>query len=104
MSMRKRRSEAEWCELIEQQAQSGLSGLDFCRQHGLLAKTFYRQRKLLRRKGLVPVTSPFIQVQPMPAPVMPLHPGAVLQYRESRLQLSAGTDPSWLTQLMKTLS
>ena len=104
MPNRDRRSNAEWQKIIERQEQSGLTGVAFCLQEGIYAKTFYRQRKLLRRKGLVADTKPFIQVQPKPVPAMSIQPGIVLQYRDSRLQISAGTEPLWLAQLMKALS
>jgi hypothetical protein len=89
--------------LIEQQAGSGLSGLAFCQQHGLLAKTFYRQRKRLRRTGLVPTAHPFIKVEPRPVQPASTPPGAILQYRNSQLQLPVGADPAWLARLMNSL-
>jgi len=104
MPNRDRRSNAEWQKIIERQEQSGLTGVAFCLQEGIYAKTFYRQRKLLRRKGLVAETKPFIQVLPKPVQAMPIQPGIVLQYRGNRLQMPAGTEPHWLAQLMKALS
>jgi len=104
MPKRDRRSNAEWQDIIERQKQSGLTGVAFCLQEGIYAKTFYRQRKLLRRKDLVAETKQFIQVQPKPVPALPIHPGIVLQYRDSRLQMPARTEPLWLAQLMKALS
>ena len=104
MPKREHRSTAEWQGIIERQDQSGLTGVAFCLQEGIYAKTFYRQRKLLRRKGLVVETKQFIQVQPKSVPTMPIQPGMVLQYRDSRLQMPAGTEPLWLAQLMKALS
>lgn len=104
MPKRAHRSDAEWQQIIQQQEQSGLTGLAFCEREGLYAKTFYRQRKLLRRKGLVAKTHRFIQVQPKPVSALQFQPGAILQYRDSRLHLSAGTDSLWLSQLMKALS
>ena len=101
--MRKRRSADEWRQLIEQQAGSGLSGLAFCQQHGLLAKTFYRQRKLLSDRGLVPTVHPFIKVDPGSVQQAATPPEAILRYRDSRLQLPAGTDPVWLARLMNSL-
>ena len=71
MPKREHRSNAEWQDIIERQEQSGLTGVAFCLQEGIYAKTFYRQRKLLRRKGLVAETKPFIQVQPKPVQAMP---------------------------------
>jgi len=104
MPKREPRSDTEWQNIIERQEQSGLTGVAFCLQEGIYAKTFYRQRKMLRRKGLVAETKQFIQLQPKPVQAMPIQPGVVLQYRDSRLQIPAGTEPLWLAQLMKALS
>ena len=101
--MRRRRSADEWRQLIEQQAGSGLSGLAFCQQHGLQAKTFYRQRKLLIGSGLVPTVHPFIKVDSGPVQRAATRPEAILHYRDSRLQLPLETDPAWLAQLMNSL-
>ena len=103
MPKREHRSNAEWQDIIERQEQSGLTGVAFCLQEGIYAKTFYRQRKLLRRKGLVAETKQFIQVQPKSVQPMPIQPAMVLQYRDSRLQIPARTEPLWLAQLMKAL-
>jgi hypothetical protein len=91
MPKREHRSNAEWQDIIERQEQTGLTGVAFCLQEGIYAKTFYRQRKLLRRKGLVAKPNQFIQVQPTPVKPMPLQPVLVLQYQESRLQMPSGT-------------
>ena len=104
MPKRDHRSAVEWQKIIERQEQSGLTGVAFCLQEGIYAKTFYRQRKLLRRKGLVAKPGRFIQVQAESVPAMPIQPGLVLQYRDSRLQMPAGAEPLWLAQLMKALS
>jgi hypothetical protein len=104
MPKRDRLSAAEWQDIIEPQEQSGLTGVAFCLQDGIYAKTFYRQRKMLRRKGQVAETKQFIQVQPKPVPALPTRTGIVLQYRDSRLQMPAGAEPLWLAQLMKALS
>lgn len=103
MPERKHRSEVEWQTLITEQLQSGQSALDFCRDHGLYAKTFYQKRKALRRKGLVPAANAFVQAKPAPVPRMPLQPGSVLQYQGSRLHLPAEVDPMWLATLMTAL-
>ena len=101
--MRKRRSADEWRQLIEQQAGSGLSGLAFCQQHGLQAKTFYRQRKLLSGSELISTVHPFIKVGSGPVQQAATKSEVILQYRDSRLQLSVRTDPVWLARLMNTL-
>jgi len=104
MPKREHRSNAEWQDIIERQEQSGLTGVAFCLEEGIYAKTFYRQRKMLRRKSLVAKPNQFIQVQPTPVKPMPLQPVLVLQYQESRLQMPSGTEALWLAQLMKALS
>lgn len=97
----KYRSEAEWLTLIAEQLDSGQSALDFCRDHGLYAKTFYRQRKALRKKGLIAADNKFVQVKP----VQRIAPSTCLefQYQRSRLHLPPDTDPRWLAELMKAL-
>jgi hypothetical protein len=104
MPKREHRSDAEWQDIIERQEQSGLTGVAFCLQEGIYAKTFYRQRKMLRRKGLVAKPNQFIQIQPKSVQAMPIQPAIVLQYRDSQLQMPAGAEPLWLAQLMKALS
>ena len=65
MGRRKYRSQAEWSALIERQAQSGLSGSEFCKRHGLVTKCFYRKRRQLSDgKALVPAGRSFVQVSP----------------------------------------
>ena len=103
MSKRTYRSKSEWRKLIEQQVQSGLSGLEFCKQQGLLAKTFYRHRKLLRQQNLIPAGRSFIQVQPKVIIPVSNDQVVILQHRESRLSIPSGTHPEWLAQLMNTL-
>ena len=91
MTKRKHRSKAEWRNLIEQHARSGLNGVAFCAHRGLSRKTFYRHRNVLEEKTVNSVAGQFIKVQPKPVGMMPVQPVAVLQYRNSRLQLPAGT-------------
>lgn len=103
MGRRKYRSQAEWLELIEQQAQSGLSGAEFCKRHGLVAKCFYRKRQQLSDgKALVPAGRSFVQLSPE-SPASTLTEALVLQYREARLQVPMTTDPIWLSRLLQSL-
>ena len=103
MSVRKHRIEAEWQALIAEQLQSGQSALAFCRDHGIYAKTFYKQRQAQGKKGLLPFGKAFVQVNAAPVRRQPPQPGPVLQYQGSRLHLLADTDPMWLSTLMKAL-
>lgn len=104
MTKRKHRSKAEWRNLVEQQARSGLNGVAFCEQHGLSRKSFYRHRKVLDQKAADSVSGQFIRVQPKSFPKMPVQPAAVLHYGDSRLSVPAGTEPAWVAELMKALA
>ena len=106
MSRKKRRSVAEWQTLVDEQQNSGLSVKAFCREHGLVDKTFYNQRhKLSRRRGSADRTKPgFVQVQPSPSAAIAPSGFLVLQHRHSRLELSAAVSPAWLAELMGALS
>ena len=104
MTRRIHRSEFEWRLLIEQQASSGLNGITFCEQEEISCKTFYRHRKALRGKIPDSVTSQFIKVQHGPLQTIALQSAAILQYRDSRLQLPVDVDPIWVAELMKALA
>jgi hypothetical protein len=62
-----RRTQAEWCELIEQQRESGLTAAEFCRRNAVNAKYFsLRKQKLKQEAGS------FVRVSPRvsrPSPV-----------------------------------
>jgi len=55
-----RRSKADWLALFEQQDQSGLSQLQFCKQHHIAVGAFYNARCRFARQSPVesPVRSP----------------------------------------------
>ena len=104
MTKRKYRSQADWQLLIEQQVQSGLSGAEFCKRHGLVAKYFYRKRRQLQNgQALVPTGGSFVRVSPEPSLEAPTEAGLMLQFRECRLQLPTSTDSAWLAQLLQSL-
>jgi putative transposase len=104
MASRKYRSLEEWQALIDEQSQSGLGVAEFCKQHGLTPKYFYRKRRQLRDgKALVPTQSAFVQVSPGSFPEKPVNRGLSLQYRECQLQIPPTTDPAWLAQLLQSL-
>ena len=103
MIRRKHRSKAEWRNLIDQQMQSGLNAVAFCEQQGLSRKSFYRHRKLLKQKPCDSLAGQFIKVKPQSIQTIPQQFEAVLHHRNSRVQLSVGTDPIWVAELLKAL-
>ena len=104
MTRRKHRSKAEWQDLVEQHERSGLNGVVFCEQFGLSRKTFYRHRKSMEQKVSDLATGQFIKVNPGPHQSMPVSAAVVLHYRDSRLQLPVGAEPTWVAELMKALA
>lgn len=63
------RTQAEWCELIKQQRESGLTAAEFCRRNGVNAKYFsLRKQKLKQMPGnFVRVSSPTARPTPLAA-------------------------------------
>ena len=55
-----RRSESQWRALIEEQASSGLTAAEFCRQQSLNPKYFSTRKRQLSSKP----ASAFVQVKP----------------------------------------
>lgn len=106
MSTRKYRNRSEWKALIEEQLASGLTGVEFCNERGLVAKTFYKQRRQLGYppgQGRSTQHSGFVQAQP--AATVSVTSGAVLlHYGDSRLELSSAVSASWVAELMRALS
>ena len=106
MSRNKRRSVVEWQTLVDEQRNSGQSVKVFCREHGLVDKTFYNQRhKLGRAPG--PADNPksgFVKAQASASGAIAPPRFLVLQHRSSRLEFSAAVNPTWLAELMGALS
>jgi hypothetical protein len=105
MSHRKHRSPSEWRALIEEQLSSDMTGVAFCNERGLSAKTFYKQRKRLGYSGRTsgPANAGgFVRVQPEASAVSsrPL----TLYYRDSRLELSPETSTHWVAELLRALA
>lgn len=107
MTKRKRRSQAEWQSIIQQQKDSGLTVIAFCRQQGLSSKTFYKRRLGLRTSpgSEVPASS-FIKIKkPSTKTVCSTSDSVgILHYQHSELHIHSGCDTHWLARLMQALS
>ena len=104
MAHHKYRSRVEWQALIDRQSQSGLGVSEFCKQHGLVAKYFYRKRSQLRDgQALVAAGGALVRVSPESSLEPATDVSLVLQYRECQLQLPLAIDPAWLSQLLRSL-
>ena len=83
-----RRSKSQWYQLIDQQLASGLSAVQFCREHGIDAKSLSQYKR--KRRSKVKSASAFIKVK---APDRSIHQ-VTIKYSSLEIQLSSAS-PSW---------
>jgi hypothetical protein len=104
MTKRKHRNQAEWQAIIQQQKDSGLSAVVFCRQQGLSSKTFYKHRRTQCEARSI--DAPFIKIKKPSSQIASStsDPVGILHYRNSQLHIQSDTDAHWLAQLMQALS
>ena len=95
-----KRSTKEWQTIIQQHIASGLSVVEFCKQHNINKKYFNDRKRYWLKRQQRKSASPFIKVnKPRPDSAM-----MSLQLGEARLLLSVNTEPDWLAHLLKALS
>lgn len=95
----KKRSEAEWRALFEDQARSGLSASVFCRQRGLCPKHFSKRRRQLMDERAIAEAPAFV-----PARVAPASPRVEVQAGEVRLHIPVSVPAVWLAELVRSLA
>ena len=104
MATRKYRSNAEWIEILQHYIQSGLSPIQYCQQKNLDYKYFLKRKRAFDNEQHSNTKSEsFVRVQAPTKQITPL-PTLILQYQNTQLQITDGTDPLWLAQLIKQLS
>ena len=92
-----RRTLDDWTKLIEQQAQSDLSILAFCRQHQIPTSNFYKNRHKIEH---VNQASVFVKAKVTTKPgEATIH----LAFGDTRLTLPQHCEPTWLAELIKAL-
>ena len=100
---------ARWQEHVEAWAESGVSGVEYCRRHGLHSKSLYRWRRVFSQRpatggGTAPVRPLFAELE-----VEPLVSGAwgggveVVLAGERRLRVARGFDASTLAEVVRVL-
>lgn len=91
-----RRTRADWQSIIEQQLQSGLSIVEFCKQKKINTKSFYRSRLILSKQQqpdkFLPVLVPTVPAQKI-----------VLELDNAKLHIPPSCEPMWLAQLLKAV-
>ena len=90
----------QWAMVVQECAASGLSNREFCRQRGIVEKTFYYwQRKL--RTQTIEASAPKL-VQPEAAPVSVQNDLLQIQFRGAELKLPAGVDLDAVAALLRS--
>ncbi len=98
------RSQQQWLALFEQQAQSGLTAVQFCQSHSINIQTFYARRSDIKIKR---PNSGFVKVHREVTTVEQRcdEPGLLqLRLGKAELRLPPSVDPRWLAALIKALS
>ena len=98
----KRRTQAQWRELIQEQKTSGKTAVEFCQEHGLCPNYFSLRKSQLSR-ATPPTPKPsFIAVNAQPAPAKQLGLSLVLP-DHSTLTLPATISAQWVAELLLAL-
>jgi len=102
-----RRSKEQWLALIQQQAESGLPAVQFCKQQNICDKHFSLRKKQLRDAS--PATQSFVRIQRARETVsVNAHentaPSMMLRCGPSALYFNSTPNVEWLAKLMKQLA
>ncbi|WP_394203702.1 IS66 family insertion sequence element accessory protein TnpA [Marinagarivorans algicola] len=93
----KRRTETEWQVLIKEQAQSGLTATEFCKQRGISGKYFsLRKQRLLKTKP-----------EPMgfaAASIRPESSAIEIRLGHTAIRLPVNQPAAWVADFVKALS
>lgn len=103
--MRARRSKEDWQELIQRQADSGLSAQQFCRDNNVCPKYFSIRKKQLglRQSAFVPALQSMSVGHDIPTRALtPV--SLALQYGRCCLRFEAMPASAWLAQLIRALA
>lgn len=98
-----KRSRAQWRQIVEDYASSGMSAVAFARQEGLNRNTFSWWRTELRkevRASRAPLTLVPVPDVPVRHPTEPV----VVRFADgTELRVPVGTEPSWVGRLADLL-
>ena len=103
---RKRRSAADWCEVLAAFRVSELSPATFCQANQIGIKSFYRARTKYG-SGAEPAASSssgFVKVSCTDRSLSSAPSGIEVILPHARLRLDAGVSPVWVADLLKSLA
>ena len=98
----KRRSQADWKALFEQQTASNLSVAEFCKEHSIGQSYFYKRKSDLIGKG-DRSSNKFIKIKPQPKNLAPIS-SIKIQHQQTRLSFSVTISAIWLADFVKALA
>ncbi len=105
MQQHQRREVQDWLNLFEQQKQSGLTAVEFCRQQQINVQTYYTRRRDIR---LQRTSSKFVQVNREVTKVESYTEAMggelLLQLGNAQLTVPTNINPHWVATVMKALA
>ena len=100
-----RREVQDWLNLFEQQKQSVLTAVEFCRQQQINVQTYYTRRRDIR---LQRTSSKFVQVKREVTKVESYTEATggdlLLKLGNAQLSVPTNINPHWVAAVMKALS
>ena len=104
MPQHQRREVQDWLNLFEQQKQSGLTAVEFCRQQQINVQTYYTRRRDIRRQR---TSSKFVQVKREVTKVESyteeMTGDLLLKLGDAQLSMPTNVNPHWVAVVMKAL-
>lgn len=104
MQQYQRREVQDWLSLFEQQKQSGLTAVEFCRQQQINVQTYYTRRRDIRLRR---TSSKFVQVKREVTKVESytedMGGELLLKLGNAQLSVSTNISPHWIAAVMKAL-
>ena len=105
MPQHQRRDIQDWLNLFEQQKQSGLTAVAFCRQQQINVQTYYTRRRDIR---LQRTSNKFVHVKREVTKVESYTEAIggelLLQLGNAQLSVPININPHWIATVMKALS
>jgi len=105
MQQHQRRDVQDWLNLFDQQKQSGLTAVAFCRQQQINVQTYYTRRRDIR---LQRTNSKFVQVKREVTKVESyteeMGGDLLLKLGNAELTVPTTTNPHWVAAVMKALA
>lgn len=91
----------QWAMVIQECAASGLSNREFCRQRGIVEKTFYYWQHKLREQIVDTAAPKLVALEQTSAPIS--DDTLQIRYRGAELKLPVGVDLETVAALLRSI-